>query len=336
MPDVAIALPLVLGLFGACVGSFLNVVIYRLPREGLSVSKPSRSFCPHCKRPIPWLENVPILAWVALGGRCRGCKREIALRYPLVEAATAFSFAAVAHLFLARGGGSRGESWLVLATWLLLVATCIVVTCIDLDFRIIPDQITLGGLVVGPLLSLAAPALHGDGWLFGLLERAGWERHLAALASAAAGLAAGGGSLWLVGIAGRALFKPREGGEATDAMGFGDVKFMAAVGTLLGAEGVLLVFFVGCVVGSLGGLCNWLLGLPETLRDLARHARRHGKGGGFVVAAALRVGWRRRRFIPFGPFLSIGVVIVALWRAELVGFLLHDWPRLVQGLVAPG
>ncbi len=335
MLDVAIALPLLLGLFGACVGSFLNVVIYRLPREELSISKPSRSFCPNCKRQIPWIENVPLLAWVFLGGKCRGCKGEIAFRYVFVEALTALLFAYCGHWFLERHGGSGGEGWWALFTLLLLSAICVVVTYIDLDWRIIPDEITLPGLAVGVALSLAAPLLHEPSWLYQQFVGLAWERHVAALASALAGLIVGGGALWLVGIAGRAVFKPKEGGEATDAMGFGDVKFMAAVGTLLGADGVLLVFFVGCVAGSLGGVGNWLLGLPEVLSDVGRHARRHGKRGGYRVATAMRVGWRRRRFIPFGPFLSIGVLAVAFWRLELVDFLLHDWPRLVQSLFRP-
>ncbi len=333
MIDAAVVLPPLLGLFGACVGSFLNVVIYRLPRDDLSVARPARSFCPQCRRSIPWHENIPILSWVFLGGRCRGCKGEIGLRYPLVEAATALLFAAVTHLFLSRGIAD-GEDWVVLAVGLLLAAVCLVVTFIDLDWRIIPDEITIGGMVVAPLLAIAAPRLHEASWLHGALVGAGLERHLAAAATALAGLVVGGGTLWLVGIGGRLAFKPKEAGETTDAMGFGDVKFMAAVGALLGMESVLLVFFVGCVAGSLGGVGNWLLGLPEVVREVARHARRHGRGARYTACAAMRLGWRRRRFIPFGPFLSLGVLLVFAFRAVLIEFLLHDWPRLVQGLFA--
>ncbi len=334
MLDLAIVLPLALGLFGACVGSFLNVVIYRLPREELSIARPARSFCPNCKRQIPWSENLPILGWVLLGGKCRGCKGDIAFRYVLIETLTALLFAYCGHWFLERAPGG-GEAWWILFTLLLLSAICIVVTWIDLDWRIIPDEITLPGLAVGTVLSLLAPSLHEPSFVYRQLAALGWERHLAALGSALAGLLAGGGALWGVGLAGRAVFKPKEGGEATDAMGFGDVKFMAAVGTLLGADGVLLVFFVGCVSGSFGGVGNWMLGLPEVLRDVGRHARRHGKGAGYTIRAAMKIGWRRRRFIPFGPFLSVGVLVVAFWRADLQHFLLHDWPRLVQGLFRP-
>jgi leader peptidase (prepilin peptidase)/N-methyltransferase len=331
--DAVVVLPLLLGLFGACVGSFLNVVIYRLPREDLSVARPARSFCPRCRRSIPWHENLPILSWVFLGGRCRGCRGEIGLRYPLVEAATALLFAAVTHLALSRGIGDA-EDWVVLAVGLLVAAVCLVVTFIDLDWRIIPDEITIGGMVVAPLLSVAVPRLHEASWLHGVITEAGLERHLAAAVTALVGLLVGGGTLWLVGIGGRLTFKPKEAGEATDAMGFGDVKFMAAVGALLGAESVLLVFFVGCVAGSVGGVGNWLLGLPETGSEVARHARRHHFGARYVACTAMRIGWRRRRFIPFGPFLSLGVLLVFLFRGALIGFLLHDWPSFVQRLFA--
>jgi len=335
---MTIALPLLLGVFGACVGSFLNVVIHRLPRQeeepGLRIWRPARSFCPNCRRTIPWYENVPLLSWIALGGRCRGCKKEIAVRYLLVEALTAFLFAWWGSEFLARGGGGDGEALVVLGTGLVLAAVCVVVTFIDIDWRIIPDEITISGMVAGPLLAIAAPRLHEPSWLFGKIVALGWERHVAAGASALAGLVAGGATLWLVGLAGRVAFKPKEAGEATDAMGFGDVKFMAAVGALLGVESVLLVFFVGCVTGSLGGVGNWLIGLPGPLRDVGRHARRHGYRGRYVACVAMRVGWRRRRFIPFGPFLSVGVLAVFFWHATLTRFLLHDWPAFVQSLLA--
>lgn len=333
MIDAAVALPLVLGLFGACVGSFLNVVIFRLPREDLSIAKPARSFCPRCRRLIPWHENVPILAWVLLGGRCRGCRGEIGVRYLLVEVLTAFLFGWWGRRFLTLGiPGAEGIG--LLAIGLLLIAICIVVTWIDIDWRIIPDEITITGMFAGPLLAAAVPRLHDSSWLFGRLLSAGLERHLAAFASALVGLVVGGGTLWVVGVLGRVLFKPKEGGEATDAMGFGDVKFMAGVGALLGAESVLLVFFAGCVGGSFGGVGNWLIGLPEVLREVGRHARRHGRSRRFTVGTAMRLGWRRRRFIPFGPFLSAGVLAVFFWRGEMVRFLLHDWPAFIQSLLA--
>ncbi len=342
--DLTLALPLVLGLFGACIGSFLNVVIYRLPQDGLSIARPRRSFCPKCKRSIPWSENLPVVSWLLLGGKCRGCKGEIAVRYLFVEVVTAFLFGLWGHLFLQRVGvssfGADGafthavtlEQWVVLLEGLALTAACIVVTFIDIDLRIIPDEITIPGVVIGFLLSVAAPVVQEPSWLFAkITEEWHLERHLVGGLSSAVGAGVGWLALWLVGVAGKAVFKPKEGGEATDAMGFGDVKLMAMVGAFLGADGVLLVFFVGCVTGSFGGLGNFLLGLPEVIADVARHARRHGSGGWYVLGVARRVGWRRRRFIPFGPFLSIGVVIIVFWRASIVHLLLHEWPELVHG-----
>src|SRR5688572_7820505 len=239
-----LVLPIVAGLFGACVGSFLNVVIYRLPRMdpergGLSVSKPSRSFCPNCKRQIPWIENVPLFSWILLGGRCKGCRTEISVRYLFVEALTAFLFAWWTSLFLARAVAA-GEGWVVLGSGLLLTAVCIAVTFIDIDWREIPDEITLPGIVVGLVASLAAPSLHDASWLFRrLADAAQWERHVAALTTSAAGAAVGALALLLVAIAGKAVFRPKdkETGELTDAMGLGDVKYMAMVGAFLGPDG---------------------------------------------------------------------------------------------------
>ena len=305
--DAALALPLITGVLGACVGSFLNVVIYRLPRSepelgGLSIRRPARSFCPGCKRQLRWFENLPIVSWLALGGRCRSCRQEISARYLFVELLTAFLFggAAVVALDSMDGGG---EGWVVLLASLYLVAVCVAVTFIDLDWRIIPDEITWPGMALGFIASVAAPAVQSQGWLFGkLFGHLGWERHLASAAASLAGIAAGAGVVWLVGWLGKRAFRPKdaETGEATDAMGFGDVKYMGLAGAFLGADGVLLVFFAGCVLGALGGVIYYAI--------------------------------KRDRYIPFGPFLSIGVLLVALFRVPLADFLLVDWPRMVQGL----
>jgi len=309
--DAALVLPIAIGLFGACVGSFLNVVIYRLPRKdadrgGLSVSKPARSFCPNCKRQIPWHENIPMVSWLFLGGKCKGCKAEISVRYLLVEALTAFLFAWWTSLFLDRTGDLAG-GWPLLASGLLLTAVAIAVTFIDIDWREIPDEITLPGTVLGVIVSTAAPVIQAQSWAFDRLAHSrAWEPHLAALTSSAAGALVGSGLLLLVAIAGKAVFRPKdkETGEPTDAMGLGDVKFMAMVGAFLGADGVLLVFFLGCVAGAIAGIA-WLL-------------------------------IKRDRYIPFGPYLSLGVLLVTYFRTPIVRFLLEDWPRFVQGVFVRG
>ncbi|MBI4600625.1 MAG: prepilin peptidase [Planctomycetes bacterium] len=146
-------------LLGAAVGSFLNVCIYRLPREGLSVSRPARSFCPACGSPIRWHDNIPIMSWLLLGARCRDCRAPIPARYVLVELLTALLFAAVALRYLVPGspGSFVPLAFVAVAT---LVAAAIVGSFIDLELRIIPDEVTVRGMMLAPLAALAAPEVH--------------------------------------------------------------------------------------------------------------------------------------------------------------------------------
>jgi len=202
------------GILGAEVGSFLNVVIHRVPRDQSIVRPPSR--CPKCDRRIrPW-ENVPVLAWLVLRGRCVGCKEPISWRYPAVEALGAL---------LALGCLWRfGPSYEALALFALLAAM-LAIAFIDWEFMIIPDAISLGFLGLGLVL---AP-FTGPG-----------------IVSAVVGALVGGGLLLGVGI----LWKKMRG---IDAMGGGDIKLMAAVGAFLGAVEVLLVIFFGAFLGALVG-----------------------------------------------------------------------------------
>lgn len=287
----AIAYPIILGVFGAAVGSFLNVVIYRLPRDGLSVRKPARSFCPNCKRQIRWYENLPIFSWLLLGARCPGCKQPIPVRYVLVEVLTAFLFAAYTHLWYQRMG-SGGEDYVVLVTHLALIAVCVAVTYIDIDFKIIPNEITWPGMALGVILSLVVPLLHRQSWLF-VRATSDWEmeRHLAGLLASGAGLVTGVGVVWLVGFLGAMAFRK-------EAMGLGDVKYLGLVGALLGFDGVLLVFFLGCFTGAVGGIIHRML--------------------------------TGDRYIAFGPYLSLGVVLTLFFRAEILHFFLVTWPEAMR------
>lgn len=146
--------PAAVFIFGLVVGSFLNAVVHRLPR-GIGLDRPRRSFCPHCGRSLPWHENIPVLSWLWLGGKCAGCAAGISLRYPLVELLTAVLF-----LWL----------WLVFppavaAAYMVLVGLLIAGTFIDLEHMILPDSLTLGGAVAGVLLSMFVPGLQpGTGW----------------------------------------------------------------------------------------------------------------------------------------------------------------------------
>jgi len=153
---------------GACVGSFLNVCIWRIPRPGLGVSSPRRSFCPSCEATIAWYDNIPIVSWFILGGRCRHCGGAIRLRYPFVEALTAFAFFVAGRYDLARY--AEDGTWVpdpaLFGAHALVAAALIAMSFIDIDFEIIPDELSVPGLAAAPLLAMAAPTLAPpDRWL---------------------------------------------------------------------------------------------------------------------------------------------------------------------------
>ncbi len=203
------------GLVGAIAGSFLNVVIHRVPR-GESIVSP-RSHCPSCGRVLrPW-ENVPLLAFIWLRGRCAGCGTRIPFRYPLVEALTAGLFAAV---------GARFGFGPALPFLLFFVGSLVAVAWIDLDARIIPDAISLGGLGIGLVASFFLPVT---------------------LPSALLGAIIGGGTLWLLAAAYRKA-------TGVDGMGGGDIKLAAMIGAFLGPGSVLFTLFLASVLGvAVGG-----------------------------------------------------------------------------------
>lgn len=205
----------VAGLFGLIVGSFLNVCIHRLPRHESLATPPSH--CPSCGRRIHWFENIPVLSYVWLGGRCRGCRVRISRLYPLVELTTAVTFVAAYDLF--------GPGWL-LASRLVFACAMIVLLVIDLQHRILPNVITVPGTVVGFLFSLFAPP--------------GWR-------SALIGIAVGGGVLLLIS---EVYFRVR--GE--EGLGMGDVKMLAMIGAFLGWKLMLVTLVLASFVGSLVGV----------------------------------------------------------------------------------
>ncbi len=143
-------------LFGAATGSFLNVCIYRIPRHGMSIASPRRSHCPSCGSNIPWYDNIPILSWLFLGGSCRSCTAPISPRYLLVEGLTAMAFSLLAYRYLLSMDSEPGTFVAVL----VLTGACIVIAWIDQDLQIIPDEITLPGMMALPFLSLLVPGLH--------------------------------------------------------------------------------------------------------------------------------------------------------------------------------
>ncbi len=329
---------------GSIIGSFLGACIYRLPR-GISLGKPARSFCPECKTTIRWYRNIPLISYLMLRGRCPDCKTRIPVRYFLVEALTAILFLSV---------------WMVHSLPLsplywILVSLLIAATFIDIDHLIIPDEITLGGIGAGILLSLAFPMLMGTG------NR--WDSLLQSLLGAGCGFL----TLWAVVEGGKLAFgkkkmhfkqpRPfvwrrkgdtaevdfgdekwswdelfsRESDELTvlcdsgeipgrgpvpeklifryntarlpdgdldldtideirgvargviaprEAMGFGDVKFLAAIGAFLGWQAVLFTIFASSIIGCIVG-----------------------------VAKIIASRGRPSEVIPFGPFLAIGALL---------------------------
>jgi len=239
-------------LVGLCFGSFLNVCILRLPRDQ-SLLRP-RSTCPHCKQPIAWRDNIPLFSWLWLRGKCRWCHAPISNQYPLIEALVGVLFGAAV---LAYGISLDAAKAAVFGTLLLGIAIT------DARHYIIPDEFTWGGLVLGLLLAL------GNG-VPGFLE---------ALLGAAVGFAL----LWLVAMAGAWVFKE-------EAMGGGDIKMMAMVGSFVGWRGVLLTVFAGAALGS-------LIFVPLSLK--------------------------KKRLVPFGVFLAVGAAVTFVFGDAILAWYGH-------------
>lgn len=356
-------LPAIAFVIGACIGSFLNVVIYRVP-NGLSVNEPKRSFCPKCKTQIPIWLNIPLVTWLMLRGKCKWCHSPIAFRYFLVELLTAICFLAVWKHAITPVGLPG-----VVALW-VLVSLLIAATFIDFDHFIIPDSITIGGTAAGLVASFAIPALHG--------ETVWWRGGVDGLVGAAVGFS----FLWLIVLMGKMMFgkihhrwdepvafeisQPggeeapilirlgehtyewgdvffrkwdrleldtkelffddakvefqerfrvlgdclevdgkrveidtvkKVGGKITsavvprEAMGFGDVKFMAMIGAFLGWQAAVFTIFAASVAGAVIGLLQ--------------------KG-------VFREQWSRP--LPFGPYLALGAFV---WI--FTGTAVWDW-----------
>ncbi len=267
-------------LLGLIVGSFLNVCIYRIPTGDFFRS--SRSFCPHCRAPIAGYDNIPVLSYVILGGKCKACRGPISLVYPIVELITGILYAGFFWHFLM--GGTPPAVYVV---YLVLASALVVSTFVDLKLRIIPNEITITGVLIAPFVSIAVPALH-DGPLFlagvfpsGVLPSwavAGGDAFLASVFS----ILVGGGSIYILGVVGKFFFKK-------DAMGGGDVKLMGMIGGILGWKMVLLTFFLAPFVA--------------------------------IVYAIISYIKTRDHVIPYGPFLSAATVGVMIWKEPLFGWL---------------
>lgn len=207
-------------IFGLIIGSFLNVCIYRMPRGESIVCPGSR--CTLCKRPIPWYDNIPLLSYLLLRGKCRVCHEKIPFRYFAVEFISALSFLALYINF-----GFNYIFWV----YSLLTACLIVITFIDLEFQLIPDSISITGVFAGIILSVIFP---------GLQSAFSWQK---ALLNSVIGALAGGGLIYLTGVLGQMAFKK-------ESMGGGDVKLMAMLGAFLGWKMAALIFFLAPFFGA--------------------------------------------------------------------------------------
>ena len=280
-PDVGlIPLPffyVAVGIVGAVIGSFLNVVIHRLPREESIVFPNSR--CPSCGTAIAFYDNIPVLSYAVLGGRCRSCKTHISARYPAVELLTGLLWAVVAM--------HDGMTW-ALPFDLIFVTAILVLIFIDAEHMILPNAITYPGIVFALVARGALPLLMGQPHfddvpmlLDGPFE--GWPLWAASLGGAVIGGLAGGGSLWLMGW----LWEKLRGVEA---MGLGDVKMMFMVGGYLGWRLTVLNIFVAVLSGSVTG----------------------------VVIMAAKGDRNLQMLLPFGIFLGIGAIAALLFGSHIV------------------
>jgi len=269
-------------IFGAIVGSFLNVCIYRIPEER-SVVRPG-STCA-CGKPIPFYHNIPILSWILLRGKAACCGASFSVRYPAIELLTAL-------LFL--------WAWLVHAppvalVGMLFVAFLICATFIDLDHMIIPDRFSIGGMVIGVLLSFAIPGLHG---YEGIWLAAGIQ----AMVTSVIGALIGSGLVYWIAVLGEIVFRK-------PAMGEGDVKFVGFIGAFCGWQGAVFAMFGGAFIGSV------------VLLPILLAGRLFGRKKDPEPQVAEAEGEEDLQFgaqVPFGPMLAVASLIYFLGFSKYV------------------
>lgn len=281
LPDLNLLLPppfsyILTGVLGAIIGSFLNVVIHRMPREE-SIAFPN-SRCPSCGAAIAFYDNIPVLSYLVLRGRCRGCRTGISIRYPTVELLTAAAFVSVTW---------RYGVTLALPFDLIFVSALIALVFIDAEHMILPNAITYPGIVFALVARTAVPYLvapfHFDdlrGLTEGLFQ--GMPVWVASLGGSVIGALIGGGSLWLMGWTWEKL-------RGIEAMGLGDVKMMAMVGAYLGWRLTILTIFLGVLSGSLVGV---VMIIGQGKKDM-------------------------QMLLPFGVFLGIGAMVALLFGPQI-------------------
>jgi len=259
-------------IFGSIVGSFLNVCIHRMPKSE-SVVWP-RSHCPKCQKRIPGYDNIPFVSFILLGGRCRFCREKISWRYPLVELLTAFLMLALFNRF----GLSYNFFLFMVMLWGLIIATFV-----DIPHRIIPDEVSVGGMIIG-LIMVSVTGFTPGPLKFTFIPMLG----------SLLGIIAGGGIIYLTGVLFdlvyfKLLKRPAINGE-TESMGGGDVKLLAMIGAFMGWKMALLTFFLAPFLGIVFGIISLITKKDHTL--------------------------------PYGPFLSIAALLSLFWGNRIIQFIL--------------
>jgi len=259
-------------IFGSIVGSFLNVCIHRMPKSE-SVVWP-RSHCPRCQKRIPGYDNIPFISYILLKGRCRFCKEKISLRYPLVELITALSMVALFSRF-----GLKYEFFLYMVMfWGLIIATFV-----DISQRIIPDEVSVGGMIIGFIMvSITGFTLNPLKYNFVPMLRS------------LSGIIVGGLVIYLTGKLFDLLYfkwlkRPAINGQS-ESMGGGDVKLLAMIGAFMGPQKALLTFFLAPFLGIVIGIVNLVTKKDHT--------------------------------IPYGPFLSLAALLSLFWADKIIKLIL--------------
>ena len=260
-------------LLGAILGSFLNVCAHRIPL-GQSIISP-RSYCPKCKAVIPWFRNLPVLTWLVQGGKAKCCSFRIPMRYWLVEAFLAMAFGLLFHRYAQTPDAGQ------LLSACFFVWCMIAVVVIDMQTMLIPDRFSMGGAVLGVLLSIAFPSIHM------IHSESAFLGGFAGGLNAVIGLLIGSATLYWIGILAEKALKK-------EALGEGDVKLMGCIGAFCGWKGSLFAIFGGATLGA-------LLLVPVMLLGRLRSGEGENEDG---------LSWGKE--IPFGPYLALAALLYLL------------------------
>ena len=279
---------------GGMIGSFLNVCIYRLPRNE-SIVRP-RSRCPKCGNAIAWYDNVPILSWLLLGARCRYCKQVISWQYPLVEGLTGALFVCVYWRF-----GTTPAS----PIYMVLMAGLVLVTFVDLSDWTIPNEVTFPGIPLGIACAVLGMFYPASGLI------------VTDVFDALLGAVCGGAILYLLDKIALLVFKKR-------GMGFGDVKLMAMLGAFLGWKSVIFILAVASLIGSVFGLVMILIGrlgaTEVTEKEGGEEEKAEATGHEELDVATLTAPGAH--YLPFGPYLVVAGILFLFFGEQLIGLYL--------------